>query len=109
MNSSLPFSFNWSFVLVFWNRFAVWWSDITDENLSLSLKYIIIGFLQRKDLLNWLIILGKITSWECRKNTISPKLRLFLHKVEAKQDVEKIIAIKNRKLRDFYTRWELLL
>ena len=47
--------------------------------------------------------------WECRKNKIPPKLRLFLHKVEAKQEVEKIIAIKNRKLRDFYTRWELLL
>ena len=94
---------------VFWNRFAVWWSDISGENLSLSLKDIIIGFLHRKDLLNYLIILGKITIWECRKNKIPPKLRLFLHKVEAKQEVEKIIAIKNRKLRDFYARWELLL
>ena len=101
--------FNCSSVRVFWNRFAVWWSDISGENLSLSLKDIIIGFLHRKDLLNYLIILGKITIWECRKNKIPPKLRLFLHKVEAKQEVEKIIAIKNRKLRDFYTRWELLL
>ena len=98
-----------SSVRVFWNRFAVWWSDISGENLSLSLKDIIIGFLQRKDLLNYLIILGKIFIWEFRKNKIPPKLRLLLHKVEAKQEVEKVIAIKNRKLRDFYTRWELLL
>ena len=56
--------FNCSSVRVFWNRFAVWWSDISGENLSLSLKDIIIGFLHRKDLLNYLIILGKITIWE---------------------------------------------
>ena len=101
--------FNCSFVRVFWNSFAVWWSGISGENLSLSLKDIIIGFLQRKDLLNYLIILGKTTIWESRKNKYLPKFRLFLHKVEAKQEVEKLIAIKNRKLRDFYTRWELLL
>ena len=101
--------FNCSFVQVFWNSFTVWWSGISGENLSLFLKDIIIGFLQRKDLLNYLIILGKITIWESRKNKYFPKLRSFLHKVEAKQEVEKLIAIKNRKLGDFYIRWELLL
>ena len=101
--------FNCSFVRVFWNSFTVWWSGISGENLSLSLKDIIIGFLQRKDLLNYLIILGKLTIWESRKKKYFPKFRLFLHKVEAKQEVEKLIAIKHRKLRDFYTRWELLL
>ena len=93
----------------FWNRFTVWWSDLGGENLSLTLKDIIIGFLHRTDVLNYLIILGKITIWESRKNKISPNFRLFLHKVEAKQEAEKIIALKNRKLREFYKRWELLL
>ena len=37
--------FNCSFVQVFWNSFTVWWSGISGENLSLSLKDIIIGFL----------------------------------------------------------------
>ena len=69
----------------------------------------IIGFLHRTDVLNYLIILGKITIWESRKNEISPNFRLFLHKVEAKQEAEKIIAFKNRKLRELYKRWELLL
>ena len=83
---------------------------LSGENLSLSLKGVIIGFLQRKYFFNYLTIIGKITIWECRKkHKIYPKLRLFLHKVEAKQEVEKIIAIKNRKLRDFCTRWEPLL
>jgi len=54
-------------------------------------------------------ILGKIIIWESRKNKISPNFRLFLHKVEAKQEVEKIIALKIRKLCEFYKRWEFLL
>ena len=37
--------FNCSFVQVFWNSFTVWWSGISCENFSLSLKDIIIGFL----------------------------------------------------------------
>jgi len=95
-------------VQAFWNRFTVWWSDLGSKNLSLTLKDIVIGPLHRAHVY-YLIILGKITIWESRKNKISPNFRLFLHKVEAKQEVEKIIALKNRKLHDFYKRWELLL
>ena len=53
--------FNCSTVRAFWNRFTVWWSDLGGENLSLTLKDIIIGLLHRTDVLNYLIILGKIT------------------------------------------------
>ena len=90
--------FNCSFVQAFWNVFAVWWFDLSGEYLTLSLKDIMVGLLQRNDLLNYLIILGKLTIWECRKN-----------KVEVKKQVEKIIAIRNRKLRDFQSRWEFLI
>ena len=48
-----------------------------------------VGLLQRKDLLNYLIMLGKLTIWECRKNNTSPIFSLFLHKVEVKKQVEK--------------------
>ena len=101
--------FNCSFVQAFWNVFTVWWSDLSGEYLTLSLKDIMVGLLQRNDLLNYLIILGKLTIWECRKNNTSPLFRLFLHKVEVKKQVEKIIAIRNRKLREFQIRWELLI
>ena len=101
--------FNCSFVQVFWNSFIVWWFDLSGENLILSLKDVIIGLLHRKDLLNYLTILGKLTIWECRKNKTLPIFRLFLHKVEVKKQVEKIIAIRNRKLREFQIRWRLLL
>ena len=74
--------FNCSTVRAFWNRFTVWWSDLGGENLYLTLKDIIIGLLHRTDVLNYLIILGKITIWESRKSKISPNFRLFLLKVE---------------------------
>ena len=82
-----------------WNVFTVWWFDLSGEYLTLSFKgYYGWLILQRNDLLNYLIILGKLTIWECRKN-----------KVEVKKQVEKIIAIRNRKLRDFQIRWDFLI
>lgn len=58
--------FNCSFVQAFWNVFTVWWFDLSGEYLTLSLKDIMVGLLQRNDSLNYLIILGKLTIWECR-------------------------------------------
>ena len=76
--------FNCSIVRAFWNlRFTLWWSDLDAcENLSLSLKDVIIGLLHRKNALNYLINLGKITIWQGRKNKISPNFGL----VGAKQE-----------------------
>ena len=101
--------FTCSFVQAFCNVFTVWWFDLSGEYSTLSLKDIMVGLLQRNDLLNYLIILGKLTIWECRKNNTSLILRLFLHKVEVKKQVEKKIAIRNRKLHDFQIRWEFLI
>ena len=92
-----------------WNVFTVWWFDLSGEYLTLSLKDIMVGLLQRNNLLNYLIILGKLIIWESRKNNTCLIFKLFLHKVEVKKQVEKIIAIRNRKLRDFQIRWEFLI
>ena len=86
--------FNCSFVQAFWNVFTVWWSDLSGEYLTLSLKDIMVGLLQRNDLLKYLIILGKLTIWECRKNNTSLLFRLFLHKVEVKEQVESFVIFK---------------
>ena len=85
----------------------VWSFQYRMLNFILFYEWLIIQF--TTDVLNYLIILGKITIWESRKKKISPNFRLFRHKVEAKQEAEKIIALKNRKQREFYKRWELLL
>ena len=74
-----------------------WWSNVRGENLRLSLTDVIVGFFDRNDLLNYLIILGKLSIWECRRNKSPPKFHLFLHKAEAKKETEKLIALRNKK------------
>ena len=69
----------------------------------------IVGILNTNDLLNFLIILGKLCIWECRKNKSIPKFNLFLNKVDAKKESERLIALRNKKLQDFRKRWEPLL
>ena len=63
-----------SYAHAFWNRFCNWWSNVRSENLGLSLKDVIVGILNRNDLLNYLIILGKLCIWECRTNKAIPKI-----------------------------------
>ena len=98
-----------SYSRAFWNRFCDWWTSFQGENLSLSLKDVIVGILNRNDLLNYLIILGKLCLWECRRKKSLPKFNMFLQIVEAKQETEKRIASKNKRLQDFWKRWEPLL
>ena len=66
-----------------------------------------VGILNRKDIQNYLIILGKFCMWDCGRNKSVPKFDLFLHKLEAKQETERLIASKNKKLQDLRKRWEL--
>ena len=93
----------------FWDTFKIWWSDLSGKNFRLTLTDVIVGLFDNNSLLNYLIILGKLTIWECRRNNSLPKFRLFLHKVEAKKETEKLIALRNKKLLDFNKRWEPLL
>ena len=44
-----------------------WWADAADEKLTLALHDIILGLPKRTDILNYMIILGKLCIWECRK------------------------------------------
>ena len=39
--------------------------------------------------------------WECTRNKSLPKFNMFLQKVEAKQETEKVIASENKTLQDF--------
>lgn len=67
------------------------WSNVRGENLRVSLKDIIVGIFDRNDL----------SIWECRRNKSLTKFNLLLHKVEAKKDNEKLIALRNKGLLDF--------
>ena len=81
--------FNCSFVQAFWNVFTIWCFDLSGEYLSLSLKDIMVGLLQRNDLLHYLIILGKLTIWECRKNDTSLIFDCFCTRLKLKNKLKK--------------------
>ena len=79
------------------------------EKLNLGLKSIIVGIVDRVDVLNYLIILGKLCIWECRKNKRLPNFRLFQKKIGIKRETDRCIAYKNKRLPEFRKRWELFL
>ena len=51
--------------------------------------------------------MGKFCMWDCGRNKSVPKFDLFLRKLEAKQETERLIASKNKKLQDLRKRWQL--
>ena len=65
---------------VFWKTFSSWWFELVDENITVTLKDIILGRLNRTDFINYLINLGKLCIWECKKAGIYPDFNIFLKK-----------------------------
>ena len=75
----------------------------------MTLKGIILGLLNRTDIINYLIILGKLCIWECRKGGIYPDFNIFVKKVKIKFETEKYIANKNGTSTSLRKRWEAIL
>ena len=96
-----------SHVQAFWECFVEWWTDVANENLSLTLKDVIVGFPERNDILNYLLILSKLCIWECRRSNCCPNFNLFLYKIEVKKERERYIAVKNGTLEEFNRKWGL--
>ena len=70
----------------------------------MALKDIILGLLNRTEIIDYLIILGKLCIWECRKADIYPDFNIFEF---FKFETEKYIANKNGRLQ--VSRWEAVL
>ena len=77
--------FECSHVQVFWECFVEWWTVVANENLSLTLKDVILGFPERNDILNYLLILSKLCIWECRKSNRCLNFNLFCIKLKLKK------------------------
>ena len=100
-------------VRALWKRFCNWWSNHLSENLSLSLKDIVVGILIRKDILNYLIILGKLCVWDCRRKNRSqsssfwkPRRNYHVPSAIEKEGTAGIIKAFSR--RDLHLKWRLL-
>ena len=82
-----------SFSTDFWTKFENFWLTVTEEQIKLEYINIILGVLdERSDLLNYLIILGKMYLWNCRKNNQIPLFLPFEDVVKRKYEIEKLIA-----------------
>ena len=58
-------------------------------------------------LLNYLLLLGKIYLWDCRRNKELPNVRTFKFKVNLKYETEKYFCTKNNNLDKFREKWIL--
>ena len=71
----------------------------------LNLQDIIIGITASScPLLNYLILIGKIYIWDCRRKGVRPNLEGFKFKIKIKYQTEKYIATKNNDLETFYRK-----
>ena len=94
---------------IFWKTFSSVWFELVKENITVTLKDIILGLLNRTDVITYLINLGKLCIWECRKAGIYPDFNIFLKKVQSKFETEKFIASKNGTFAGFRKRLEAIL
>ena len=93
----------------FWEQFEEFWMSITKQNVSLSLKDIIVGVIETNaSLLNYLIVLGKYFIWNSRKQNNFPKFYLFTSLIKTKFKTEHYIAAKNNAYKRFDSKWGFL-
>ena len=93
----------------FWNDFRLFWYDVMKEDITLSLKDIVVGVSGNSHvLLNYCILVGKSFIFHCKKNNTKPTISSFKVLLTKKYQVELYIAGKNKKLNDFYKKWKFM-
>ena len=92
----------------FWKCVESYYSGLRKQLLHLTLKEIWIGFLTSEcPLLSYLILIGKIYLWSCRRNEVLPTINSFIVRVSGKYEIEKYICDKNKSLQKLADKWTL--
>ena len=93
----------------FWEAFELYFLQVTNQQISLNSQDVLLGVISSKcPLLNYLIIIGKLFLWDCRRNRVLPNITNCLAKVNIKLQTEKYISIKNNTLKEFYDKWNFI-
>ena len=73
------------------------------------LSDVIVGFLrEERDLEDYVLLLGKVYLWDCRRNDNKPSITHFLQILKNKYDTEKLISKKKQnKYQSFKNKWHL--
>ena len=101
--------YNCSYSITFWKDFELYYLSLTKQQIHLELRDILIGVLTPEcPLLNYLLLIGKIYLWGCRRNNELPNIGGYKFKVSLKYDTEKFICTKNNTLDIFKKTWTIL-
>ena len=91
---------------IFWTHFEKYFFTLTKKSRVLSIQDIILGIITSPcPLLNYLILMGKLYIWDCRRKRIQPHIEGFKKKIKINYQKEKYIASKNNDLLNFYNTW----
>jgi hypothetical protein len=88
-------------VKLFWNRFNLWWNNMTNDNLVLNKQIILAGKLgnkTRNELLNACIMLAKWHIYKTKLDLSNIFFYKFLCDLKYYLIIEKTIAVRNNKL-----------
>ena len=97
-----------SYSISFWEDFELYYLSLTQQQIHLNLKDILIGLLTTElPLLIYLLLIGKIYLWAYRRNKELPSIRGFKSKVKLKYKTEKYICKKNNNLDMFRKKWAI--
>ena len=101
------------FSIDFWHDFEALWHQLLKENIRLSLQDILVGMIRQNSpsakLLNYLIMIGKLYLWDCRRSQILPNIYGFKKKIAVKYETEKYISLHSKKTKDlFEAKWIVL-
>lgn len=92
----------------FWKCVESYYLGLRKQLVHLTLKEIWIGFLSSEcPLLNYLILIGKIYLWSCRRNELLPTINSFIVRINGKYEIEKYIFTKNKNLQKLMDKWTL--
>ena len=74
---------NYNYSIPFWKDFELYYLSLTQQQIHLNLKDILIGLSTPElPLLNYLLLIGTIYLWACRRNKELPSIRGFKSKVK---------------------------
>ena len=101
------FLFYCSYVRLFSDEFESYYLSRANQPVRLTLKDICIGIISSGcPLLNYLLLIGKLYLWDCRRSNKLPDIAGFKVKVDIKYQIEKYVCTKNNKLAKFERKWK---
>jgi hypothetical protein len=92
----------------FWTNLSRWWNNITQEQIIFTKKDAILGLLNESDTLNACVLFAKWFIYREKINNRNTFFYKFQYELKYRLAAEKIIAINNNKLENYYSNWRIV-